>query len=345
MSGVLEGMDGIAPVDVAERWHARLMSPDCTLAEREEFEAWLRQSPENALAFEDTKALWASLGGLQDDEVIAPHVAAALALDADHFMGQWSRATEGARRRAPPARPRAWWPVGAGIAAALVMVVVLWPGLKPDVPIQTYAASGMIESVLLPDGSSVRLDLETAIDAKFDSRRRDIDFRRGRAMFDVARDATRPFVVDAGVGTVTALGTRFQVQRSGDRVSVTLLEGAVGIATAGHGDARSLRLVPGQTAHYAPQTRSWTVEASDAAALTSWSQGFHVFGATPLRDAVAEINRYSDVKLVLSDPGMGDLALSGSFKLGDGRAVSEALPYALPVKAREQSGEIVISRR
>ena len=65
----------------------------------------------------------------------------------------------------------------------------------------------------------------------------------------------------------------------------------------------------------------------------------------PLRDAVAEINRYSDVKLVLSDPGMGDLALSGSFKLGDGRAVSEALPYALPVKAREQSGEIVISRR
>src|SRR3546814_15012887 len=51
MSGVLEGMDGISPVDVAERWHARLMSTDCTLAEREKFEAWLRQSPENALAF------------------------------------------------------------------------------------------------------------------------------------------------------------------------------------------------------------------------------------------------------------------------------------------------------
>src|SRR3546814_3285689 len=128
-------------------------------------------------------------------------------------------------------------------------------------------------------------------------------------MFDVARDPSRPFVVNAGVGTVTALGTRFQVQRSENRVSVTLLEGAVGIATAGHGDARSLRLVPGQTAYYAPQTQSWTVETTDAAALTSWSQGFHVFGATPLRDALAEINRYSDVKLVLSDPSLGDLAL------------------------------------
>src|SRR3546814_1941302 len=67
-------------------------------------------------------------------------------------------------RRTLPARPRAWWPIGAGIAAALALVVVLWPGLRPDVPIRSYAASDRIESVQLPDGSSVRLDLETAID-------------------------------------------------------------------------------------------------------------------------------------------------------------------------------------
>src|SRR3546814_10599575 len=111
--------------------------------------------------------------------------------------------------------------------------------------------------------SSDLLDLETAIDARFGAGRRDIEFRQGRAMFDVARDPSRPFVVNAGVGTVTALGTRLQVQRSEHRVSVPLLEGAVGIATAGHGDARSLGLVQGQTASYAPQTQSWTVEKSE----------------------------------------------------------------------------------
>src|SRR3546814_8546016 len=73
------------------------MSTDCTLADREKFEAWLRQSPENALAFEDTKALWTSLDSLYGDEAIGPHVAAALVPDADHFMGQWSRAIEGLR--------------------------------------------------------------------------------------------------------------------------------------------------------------------------------------------------------------------------------------------------------
>src|SRR3546814_11422081 len=109
-----------------------------------------------------TKALWTSLDGLEEDEAIGPHAAAALVPDAEHFMGQWSRATEGMWRRTLPARPRAWWPIGAGIAAALALVVVLWPGLRPDVPIRSYAASDRIESVQLPDGSSVRLALETA---------------------------------------------------------------------------------------------------------------------------------------------------------------------------------------
>src|SRR3546814_8294469 len=102
-------------------------------------------------------------------------------------------------------------------------------------------------------------------------------------MFRVAHDASRPFIVDAGAGRITALGTQFQVQREGEAVSVMLLEGSVGIDSAREGDERRLlRLVPGQRANYAPTTRSWTVATVDPVALTSWRQGFHVFGATPL---------------------------------------------------------------
>src|SRR3546814_2451593 len=93
------------------------------------------------------------LVSLYGEEAIGPHVAAALVPDADHFMGQWSRAIEGLARRSPPARPRAWRPIGAGIAAALALVLVLWLGLKPDAPIQTYLASDRIE-----DRKSTRLN-------------------------------------------------------------------------------------------------------------------------------------------------------------------------------------------
>jgi len=348
MSGVLEGMDGIAPADVAARWHARLMAPDCTLREREQFEAWLGQSPENLLAFEEAKALWAGLDGLEDDEVLAPHVVAALELEADPFIAQWTRAAEGVARARPTPHRRRWLAMATGVAAAVILaVVVLWPSTRVQTPPVPYAATDRIESVRLADGSVIALDLDTAVAARIDGERRSVELQRGRAVFDVARDASRPFVVDAGVGTVTALGTRFQVQRSGGHVSVTLLEGVVGISTAADSTAggRMLRLVPGQTARYAPETASWSVQAADASALTSWSEGFHVFGATPLGQAIADINRYSDVMLVLASPDMESLSVSGSFKLGDGKAVAEALPYALPVKTEARDGKIVISRR
>lgn len=346
MSGVLEGMDGISPAEVAEHWYARLMAPDCSLDEREQFEAWLGQSPENALAFEDTKALWTSLDGLAEDEVLGPHVDAALEREADAFMGQRTTVTQGMRPRAPARQRRNWLPIGAGIAAALILGLFLRTTLQPDIPLVPYTAYERIETVQLTDGSSVQLDLATAIDVRLSEKRRDISLRQGRAMFEVAKDANRPFVVDAGVGTITALGTKFQVQREAEHVSVTLLEGVVGIvSTSNGGDSRMLRLAPGQKANYTPTTQSWTVEAADVEAVTSWSEGFHIFGATPLRQAITEINRYSDVKLTLADPSVGDLVVSGSFKLGDGKAVSEALPYALPVKTSEQAGNIVISRR
>lgn len=346
MSGVLDDMDGIGPSDIAERWFARLMAPDCTLREREQFEAWLAQSPENALAFEDTKALWAGLDGLATDEVLGPRAAAALLPDAPGFMGPWAAATQGLARRARPRAPRWRWPAAAGVAAVLVLglcMLLAWRSQPAAVP---YAAAATIASVRLADGSSVQLDLATAIDVRLGRARREVALRQGRAMFDVAKDAARPFVVDAGVGTVTAIGTHFQVQRQGDDVAVVLVEGAVVIAsTAAEGGQRLLRLVPGQRAHYTPASGSWMVEATDAAAVTSWSHGLHVFEQTPLRQAVEEINRYSAVKLALADAQVGELTVSGSFKLGDGATAAQALPYALPVRVSQRSGTIVISRR
>lgn len=346
MNSVMEDMDGCMPLEIAERWYARLMAPDCTLREREQFEAWIGKAPEHALAFEDTKALWESLGGLEQDEVLAGHVADALDPDADTVMAQWAMAADAAPRARPVTPRRRWVPVGAGLAAMLALGMVLRPAWVPKAPAVPYEAIGKIESVSLSDGSSVRLDLGTSIAVKIGSARRDIVLQQGRAVFDVASDASRPFVVDAGVGTITALGTQFEVQREGESVSVTLLEGSVGIdAAGGTGPARALRLVPGQRADYAPDTRSWSIAMVDAAAATSWSQGFHVFGATPLQQALQEINRYSDVKLALAGPGLAELRVSGSFKLGDGRAIAEALPHVLPVEATERDGRIVISKR
>lgn len=346
MSGVMEDMDGLTLLEVAEHWYARLMAPDCSAHERKQFDTWIARAPEHALAFEETKALWESFGALEQDEVLAAHVAEALEPDADTRMAQWVVAAHAAPRARRAVARRRWLPLGAGIAAALALGLLLRLAWPEQVPAVAYAAVDRIESLSLADGSSVRLDKGATMAVRIGKARRDIELQQGRAVFDVARDPDRPFVVDAGVGTITALGTQFQVQREGENVSVILVEGSVGIDATEHGGgARSIHLVPGQRADYAPATHSWTIGMVDASAATSWSQGFHVFGATPLAQALVEINRYSDVELSLADPAVGKLQVSGSFKLGDGRAIAEALPYALPVEVAERDGRIVISRR
>lgn len=346
MNGVSDDMDGITPADVAERWLARLMAPDCSLKDKERFEAWLSSAPENALAYEDAQALWASLGGLEEDEVLGPHAAAALESAPAPFMEQWTAAVTSGPARARPVQRRNWLPLGIGIAAAMVVGVIAWPALRPQAPAVPYAATTAVQDVQLADGSEVQLDLQTSITTRMDGKRRSIELTAGRAMFEVAHDATRPFVVDAGVGRVTALGTRFEVQRSAQDLSVTLLQGSVAIDSLSQGsDQRSLRLVPGQRAVYAPATRSWSVANVDADAVTSWSQGFHVFSATPLSEAIAEINRYSATKFELQDPALGQLKISGSFKLGDAAVTAQALPYAVPVRVEVRDDKIRVSKK
>lgn len=346
MSDVFREMDGITPADVAERWLARLMAPDCSLKDKERFEAWLRSAPEHALAYEDAQALWISLGGLEEDAVVGPHVAEALQPARLPVMEQWTAAAASITPRRRSNARRSWTPLGAGIAATIIIGLAVWPGMQPQAPMTPYVATTSIRDVRLSDGSRVQLDLGARITTRIDERSRSIELTSGRAMFEVAHDAVRPFVVDVGVGSVTALGTQFQVLRSGQALSVTLLEGSVSIDNRKRGaEQGSLRLVPGQIARYASSTKSWTVANIDAAETTSWSQGFHVFTATPLGEAIVEINRYSAVKLELDDPGLSDLRLSGSYKLGDAAVIAQALPYAVAVRVMERDGVIKISKK
>src|SRR3546814_842705 len=145
MSRVYEDMGGIMPVEAAEKWFARLMSPDCAMAEREEFEAWLRKTPENALAYEETKALWAGLGGLDEDEVLGPYTDTALEHDAMPFMAQWADAAREIRRPVQVVPNRYWLPSAGALAALLAMGILLWPQTDPQVPAVPYAATAKID--------------------------------------------------------------------------------------------------------------------------------------------------------------------------------------------------------
>jgi len=198
--------------------------------------------------------------------------------------------------------------------------------------------------VELADGSTAELDVGTSIKVRMGGSRREIVLIAGRAMFDVAHDAARPFTVVAGGSRTTALGTRFQVQSERSRVIVTLAEGSVAVEDEGRSRWRE-RLHPGEQLQFDPATAAVEKHTVDVQLTTSWLRGRHVFRNTPLVEAVEEVNRYAKAKIRLGDASLAGLPVGGSFIAGDSRLVVEALTAVLPVRAADSGDEIILFRR
>lgn len=315
----------------AEAWYARLMAPDCSLRDRETFEQW-RAQPGNAEAFAATERLAAGVDALAGSD---PRMQALM-----------QRARE---RPAAQARgPRHWrvWMAAACVALAAVLGLRFGPALLSGPEPVQYATDTQGRSIALEDGSKVQLDVASRIAVSLGRKRRSVELLQGRALFEVAHDAARPFVVQAGDGSVTAVGTRFQVQREGDDVVVTLAEGIVAVSRRdGQEGDQEARLRPGQQLSWSDKSARWTLRPADTEAALSWTRGRLIFRGTRLVDVVAEVNRYSRRKLVLADPSLASLPVHGNFLEGNADAVVAALKAVLPVRVDEGDREIRLYRR
>jgi len=333
-------------LEEAEAWFARLQADEH--GNREGFERWLHALPAHAAAWDRTQALWQRMGTLVQDEALSDYVRDALEPEPDAETGRDhltvdDRVVSMFPRRQRPARRRSRF-VYAAAAAIVVMVIMAAAvvfGLQASSP-QLYTTGDRGSEIRLADGSHVHMDIDTRLEAHIHWWRRSVRLLQGRAVFDVMHDG-RPFVVNVGADRVTVLGTRFQVDRRPDSVIVTLMRGSVSVELAKN-DAQ-VQLQPGQQISWQASTGHWSRREVDTAVATSWTRGFLVFDATPLAHALAEINRYSSRKLHLADPSLGNLQLSGSFRLGDAVATAKALPYVLPVTVHSEGKEIIVSHR
>lgn len=309
----------------AASWFTRLGQRRVSTDDVKAFSAW-RRDPDNARAYDRVESVWAATNALADDPEISALTAEALG------------------RAPPPVRARAmvsgiWKPLG-GLAVAVVALAVVgvWALNRP----LTYVtAVGEQRTVRLEDGSRVTLDTGSRIQVRLGDARRSVALVSGQAFFDVAGDPARPFVVSVGDTRVTAIGTRFDIRRLGDGARVTLIEGRVTVRqTSQASDGWSLD--PGQqVVTAAPRP---TVATVDVAQETSWTTGRLIFRETPIRAAVAEINRYNETKIDLRASHIADIPVSGVFDTGDTDGFVAALQDLYSVGAeRRPDGTVILS--
>lgn len=287
----------------ASHWWVKLDSGELADADREAFEAWRAQSADHRAAFAEICAFWGELDALKP-----------------RFVP--NRATAGPRK---PARAR--WAVAASLLLALVVVPLL--ATRPEY----RSVIGEIRTIKLEDGSIVHLSSGSAFDTDFGPNRRHLELLEGEAWFEVAHDPSRPFVVRAGNGTATALGTVYDVKNMDGKVQVTVIESRVEVDYRSPGSPnRKIVLAAGQQTTYTNDSAPSEVRSADLDAVSAWRRGRLVFENKPLGEIVTELGRYHRGLIVITDKALRARPVNGVFRTDDPAGVIAALENSLGLK-------------
>ena len=346
---------GMSPGEAAAVWTARLDRGSLSQSEEAEFAEWVAD-PAN-------------------DEALSRANEALHVFDADRLSDPHLRALRQAALTAAPARRRQPFYLAASVAAIMFVAALALirfqqthtasapifaaastasprsAGDAPVPPVEYSADVGKRRTVSLSDGSIITLNTNSQVSVSFTEARRLIHLIRGQALFEVAHNPQRPFMVFAGGRRVTALGTVFEVHADEpSKMKVVLVQGAVvvdrgdrpGTASSTAAD-KPVLLAPGQ-AFVATGDRQ-RVSQIDVKRELMWRDGFVEFADESLGRAVKEFNRYTSKPIELSADGVADLRVSGVFRTDDPRRFVDTVSELLSIDVQPtQHGGVRLSR-
>jgi transmembrane sensor len=339
---ILAFPDTAAPEAEAAAWVARFDAGDVSAKDLAAFQEWLNRSALHQEAIAEYGNLWSEFDALR------------LLTNADE-TGRKASARDSHPAMLERARP--WL---AACAAAVIAVaggaVFFHPKPQDAAKAQNHpvarlfypparrfyeTAVGGQRRITLADGSSVVLNTNSRLDVDFSGKCRDVRLIRGEAYFEVVHDKTRPFIVHANNYVVRDIGTAFDVHLSKTGlVEVGVTKGSVEVKPANgrpaSGPAKSLGVVAAghNIVLGAKIERAEVVSSADMGRKLAWRQGELIYTGQPLREVLADISRYSDIKIELADPALKNLPVGGAFRTDQIGAIFAALENNFGVHAQ-----------
>jgi len=290
--------------------------------------------PENRAAFDEVECVWMLAEHLTELPIASSDELAQDRCDGFTRPSMWRRGRDGQSNKSAARRVR-WRTLGFSAAAAVIATVLAVPLIQPvrhyltgesELRRLVVVETGLSQhkEIVLEDGSSVQLGAQTSIAVEFTSGMRAIALDRGEAHFEVAHDRQRPFQVSAAGGTVTALGTAFNVQRRRNGVNVTVTEGTVQVVPNANDRVRgepslpdevaptALRVTRGEEVTYDINGNLSPIRSAQLTNEIAWRDGYFVYTHEPLRNVIEDVNRYSRQQLIIEDVAVGDLIYTGT---------------------------------
>jgi len=319
--------------DQAAAYVARLacgVSP----AERHEIYEWVGADPRHAVAFARMEAAWEA-----SERLCAAPPSLEAAAESDPVSRPGVAAGSNRRRLM----------FGSLAAASAAVAATVGWRLLDNVELHRTGV-GERRVITLADGSRVTLNTASTVELAFTDKARRVRLVRGEALFEVAHDASRPFLVDAGAARFRALGTAFNVRLRSDVVELTVTQGVVGVvAEEGGVDVPvSARIAAGGGA----VVRSGAVAptALDDQRLrqrTAWQEGVLEFDGESLAQVVGEFNRYRQQPIVIGDARLESVRIGGRFEVDEADKFLAALTSSFPIEAiaTDDGGVLLVEKR
>jgi transmembrane sensor len=356
--------------DVAAHWLVRRYAESWTEQDQQALEEWLQGSTAHRVAFLRLQAAWKRAGrlnalgaGLPEGTVPSPSNWQSSPFFDPLSQSNSSIPLPSTAEERPQVRggmrekTRRRLQMSFAAAAGLVIVAIgvggwrLWPAGKAY-----ETAIGGVATVPMVDGSKVILNTDSKVRIEVNDKARLVQLERGEAYFAVAKDPARPFIVTAGSKHVTAVGTAFSVRRDGADLRVTVTEGVVKFGPAEIEAVAPEPLHPTSTAA-SLITAGQTVRATADNVLIqkrplpqleetlTWRSGYLTFHETTLADAVAEFNRYNPRRMVIADPHLASIKLSGKFESTQFEAFLRLIQGGFPIIATPKGDAILLTSR
>ncbi len=304
--------------------------------QQQEFAGWLGKSPDNRSAYEAVETTWEELGAFSGSDAVRQVIEDARR---DHQQRQQvidrlAPATKPRRRLKRIGVPVAW-------AACLLLAVgaLLYWHKQPSYTLY-QTALGEQQMVKLQDGTVIKLNTDTILKVHSSSEKRHAVLESGQAFFEVTKNAERPFYVQTDYGTVTVLGTAFDLYTRDGRVTLSLTEGKVKVTGPAIAESLELEVAPDSgDARRVDLLDDRVSEVQTVAAneIQAWQNNKAIFDSVPLNQAVAEINRYNSYKIVIADPDLKSLRISGVFQTDKPELFVAALKDYYPIAAIDEN--------
>ncbi len=298
--------------EMAAGWWVKCDAGPLSRADRAAFEAWLAADPAHKAEFDKIEPLLAEMRALgPTGEVKAP------------------------RRRF--ARPSSLF---AASLFAFLVTLVMFDELSLAWRADFRTKTGETRLVTLADGSRVQLAARSAIAVNFQGTERKLALLDGEAWFQAAPNAARPFVVTAAGGTVTALGTAFDISLEDSRAEVAVTEHQVSVASGG----KTVIVKEGEESAFGSSAPPEQPAPVDLERVGAWRRGRLVFDDKPLGEVVTILTRYHHGLVFIPDPAVKQIRVSGVFDAADPQGALAVIESSLGLHAFHFTNYLVVLR-